>query len=393
MDFVWNDGGRAACGFVGVAGDCVTRAIAIATGGVYRQIYQALGDAALKSPRDGVDIQVSATYLARLGWERHNAYGQPFLVENLPKGIVIVSLARDDGRGRHLCTLVDRVIHDTWDPSEDDDYCVLYYWTRSAALGEPAIIQTNSQRPSSQEQELTQAEFDKILRRLRALDNTANNDASTEGEKHNALRMMQSLMLRHNLSRDDISDDDNVENIQFARIVCPVNGRRACSWEVALASYVTGEIFPTVQWYRSSRGHRTMFWFYGSLADVRNAIALFRELLLTIATSAQLRYGGYTRGSGASYAEGYVSGLPRNSTSSMPSETQSVSSHTLIQTRTLAMQQAANYWLNVECNTKLTTTVRSGRGLHDENAARKGKSDGASQTIDRPGSPKRLGHG
>lgn len=43
MDFVWNDGGRAASGFVGLAGDCATRAIAIATGTAYRDVYDKLG--------------------------------------------------------------------------------------------------------------------------------------------------------------------------------------------------------------------------------------------------------------------------------------------------------------------------------------------------------------
>jgi len=108
---------------------------------------------------------------------------------------------------------------------------------------------------------------------LRALDSTASNRASTEGEKRNALRMMQSLMLRHNLTRDDIVGDDNVNHVQFTRVACPVNGRRACSWEKELASYVADHIFPTIQWYRSTRGHRTFFWLYGPLADVQNGIA------------------------------------------------------------------------------------------------------------------------
>ena len=32
MDFVFHDGGRAAAGYKGMTGDCVTRSIAIATG-------------------------------------------------------------------------------------------------------------------------------------------------------------------------------------------------------------------------------------------------------------------------------------------------------------------------------------------------------------------------
>jgi hypothetical protein len=38
MTFVHDDGGRVAAGFKGHAGDCVVRAIAIATGIPYRQV-------------------------------------------------------------------------------------------------------------------------------------------------------------------------------------------------------------------------------------------------------------------------------------------------------------------------------------------------------------------
>jgi Protein of unknown function (DUF2786) len=394
MEFIWNDGGRSACGFVGSTGDCVARAISIATGSVYRDVYEALGNAALKSPRNGVPIDVSSQYLIAKGWMRHDGHNLPFITACLPKGAVVVSLVRRNGRGRHLVTVVDHVIHDTWNPAEDEDYTIQCYWTRQAQEGEAAIIP--GQRRISKEQELTQSEFDKILRRLRALDNTANNDASTEGEKHNALRMMQSLMLRHNLTREDIIEEDNVENVQYARVACPLNGRRACTWEVSLANYVAKEIFPTVQWYRATKGHRSLFWFYGPLADVRNTVALFRELLLTIATAAHLRYRSYARGSGASYAEGYVAGLPCNNTPIESSDRSSVddppvNSRALVANRTLALHEAALDWLALECNTKLVISSRAGRDHHDPNAAGRGRRDGASHSIDAPDSPKRIG--
>lgn len=44
--FVVDDGGRAMAGFIGYAGDCVTRAIAIATGLPYRQVYDDLNEIA-----------------------------------------------------------------------------------------------------------------------------------------------------------------------------------------------------------------------------------------------------------------------------------------------------------------------------------------------------------
>lgn len=258
-----------------------------------------------------METDVVSDYLDVRRWQCTHPLSTKFIVSDLPKGVVIAQLRKLNTRLQHLCTVIDHVVHDTWNPADDDDYMVESYWTSEDVYSDTTLPVTGSKRVISKAQELTQKEFDKVMKVLRALDSTASNRASTEGEKRNALRMMQSLMLRHNLTRDDIVGDDNVNHVQFTRVACPVNGRRACSWEKELASYVADHIFPTIQWYRSTRGHRTFFWFYGPLADVENGIALFRELLLTIAAAAQLQYGGHVRGSGASYAEGYVAGLPR----------------------------------------------------------------------------------
>jgi hypothetical protein len=42
MDFVYNEGGRAAGGYKGRAGDCVVRAIAIAAQKSYQEVYGAI---------------------------------------------------------------------------------------------------------------------------------------------------------------------------------------------------------------------------------------------------------------------------------------------------------------------------------------------------------------
>ena len=42
MDFVFHDGGRAAAGYKGTTGDCVTRSIAIPTEKSYKEVYDAL---------------------------------------------------------------------------------------------------------------------------------------------------------------------------------------------------------------------------------------------------------------------------------------------------------------------------------------------------------------
>ena len=51
MEFIYDDGGRAAAGFKGKTGDCVTRAIAIATGRPYREVYDRLNEIAQEHER------------------------------------------------------------------------------------------------------------------------------------------------------------------------------------------------------------------------------------------------------------------------------------------------------------------------------------------------------
>ena len=46
MEYKFNDGGRKDAGFKGRAGDCVTRAIAIASGLPYKKVYNDLTDLA-----------------------------------------------------------------------------------------------------------------------------------------------------------------------------------------------------------------------------------------------------------------------------------------------------------------------------------------------------------
>jgi hypothetical protein len=44
MKFQFNDGGRKAAGFKGKAGDCACRAVAIATGKPYAEVYAAINE-------------------------------------------------------------------------------------------------------------------------------------------------------------------------------------------------------------------------------------------------------------------------------------------------------------------------------------------------------------
>lgn len=133
--WVFDDGGRAAAGFRGEAGDCVVRAIAIATGSDYAWVYAELAarQKALGKPnsaRNGVSKKAYRPFLEdELGWTwtptmRIGSGTTVHLdADELPEGRIIVRLTR------HLAAVVDGVIHDTHDPSRGGTRCVYGYWT------------------------------------------------------------------------------------------------------------------------------------------------------------------------------------------------------------------------------------------------------------------------
>ena len=126
MAWVRHDGGRADAGRRGTGGDCVTRAIAIATGQPYEVVYAALKDAALtERPRkgrkrssvaNGVKHATIRRFMANLGWtwvptmDIGTGTTVTLCEDDLPMGRLIVSVSK------HLTCVIDRVIHDTGDP-------------------------------------------------------------------------------------------------------------------------------------------------------------------------------------------------------------------------------------------------------------------------------------
>ena len=124
--WAYNDGGRAAAGFKGTAGDCVCRAIAIATALPYLTVYNALNALAVSerrskrrrgwsSARNGVYKVTYRPLLEALGWRWTPTMqiGQGCKVhlraEELPNGRLIVQVSK------HLVAVINGVIHDRTD--------------------------------------------------------------------------------------------------------------------------------------------------------------------------------------------------------------------------------------------------------------------------------------
>lgn len=152
MKHVYDDGGRKRAGFKGATGDCVTRAIAIATGKPYDEVYDAMhernaeyastrrGRVARKitrgkglsgtTPRNGVFKEIYRPYLESLGWRWTPTMqiGSGCTVHlkdgELPNGRLIVKLSR------HLCAVIDGVVHDTYDCTRDETRCVYGYFSK-----------------------------------------------------------------------------------------------------------------------------------------------------------------------------------------------------------------------------------------------------------------------
>jgi hypothetical protein len=137
-EFIRDDGGRAAAGFKGNAGDCVCRAIAIASGRPYREVYDFIAannatirltkrtrkSAKKRSARDGVYTRRKwfKDYMRSLGfeWVPTMKIGTGCRVhldpKELPKGRLVCMVSR------HACAVIDGVIRDTFDPRRDKSW-------------------------------------------------------------------------------------------------------------------------------------------------------------------------------------------------------------------------------------------------------------------------------
>ena len=127
--YKFNDGGRKAAGFKGVAGDCGARAMAIALGLDYKTVYKELAQANAdygwaKSARNGVMKDIYSEVLKRYGWVWMKApkfTGRKARCGDMPAGVVIAKQAH------HFVAVIDGVANDCWDST---GRMVYGYWAK-----------------------------------------------------------------------------------------------------------------------------------------------------------------------------------------------------------------------------------------------------------------------
>lgn len=144
--FQFNDGGRSDAGYKGKGSDCVCRAICIATGLPYEEVYDYLAkmNASQRkskyhkkkgshTAREGISTTRKwfKDYMRSLGfvWVPTMKIGQGCKVhlkaEELPMGTIICNVSK------HMVAVIDGVIHDTHDCSREGTRCVYGYWVRN----------------------------------------------------------------------------------------------------------------------------------------------------------------------------------------------------------------------------------------------------------------------
>jgi hypothetical protein len=160
--WVKDDGGRSRSGIArggkgDSVGDCVARAIAIAAQKPYREVHDALTAATVRRAATdktewgkwarrkgsfrtfhadhGVSIKVSGPYLESLGWrytstkELSRGKGIHLRADELPPGRLVIDMRR------HFCAVIDGVIHDTYDCSDEGRRRILGYWSAPVGTG------------------------------------------------------------------------------------------------------------------------------------------------------------------------------------------------------------------------------------------------------------------
>lgn len=144
LPFLYNDGGRKEAGYKGDTGDCVVRAIAIASGRSYHDVYVSLAagnqlQRKTKRSTQSVGKRTAShgistsrlwfkAYMRKLGftWTACMGVGtgcKVHLAQNeLPDGRLVVAVSK------HYVAVINGLVQDTYDPTRGGTRCVYGYW-------------------------------------------------------------------------------------------------------------------------------------------------------------------------------------------------------------------------------------------------------------------------
>lgn len=124
MKFEYHDGGRSKYFAKETVRDCVVRAIAIASGRDYKEVYNKAKEIIGYTPRNGVKCSDTHKIMKAFGGEWNRTGGNTHLCEGeIPmRGHIICNL-----KG-HVTAVINGVIYDTYDCSDDGYRSIYGYW-------------------------------------------------------------------------------------------------------------------------------------------------------------------------------------------------------------------------------------------------------------------------
>ncbi len=256
-------------------------------------------------------------------------------------------------------------------------------------------------------------EINRIKDKLAKLLRLGENNAASDGEIDNALTLAAAMMAKHNLTRDDIdmTQADPIARVSYGRHFAFSRGANLATWESVLCNFIVSFI-GTVQCYLSKQmpvrrngiaetnGHGEPRMacgcaFYGCDEDAACAAAMFEELRDAISTMAIIRWGGWARGDGAAYAEGFAVGIQASNSRAKQALANSDSATSALmlvsEKNQLAIRDKAKEWLTTTTGIKVNKgRSRSFSRSGSSEARNEGRRDGSNYDVSRPGARSRI---
>jgi hypothetical protein len=134
--------------------------------------------------------------------------------------------------------------------------------------------------------------------------------------------------------------------------------------------------------------------FYGCDEDAQCAAAMFEELRDAISTMAIIRWGGWARGDGAAYAEGFALGIQtaneKAKAALMHGDSQTTALMLVSEKNQLAIREKAKDWLTATTGMKLKTGKARRFSSGSSNARDEGRRDGSNYGVSRPAARQRI---
>jgi len=254
----------------------------------------------------------------------------------------------------------------------------------------------------------------KIREKLAKMLTLAGDNTASQGEIDNALAMATQMMVKYNLTRDDIdmSQDDPIKNIKYSSNTAFTLSGKVYVWELSLAHFIS-DFMGTVNHYINSGRYNKrpnglqefdsngnpvatrMITFYGAEDDCEIAVSLYHELQKAIQMAAVVRYGKWAKGDGGVYCEGFVQGLVDSNVNEIQKlkdcDAQTNALILVSEQTQLAIRSGATSWLAKSKGIKLRKTQGSSGASGSGNARREGRNDGSNYGVEKQGATCKIG--